>query len=238
MNLSLIKISTLSASFRYFSLSSSLSVAKFGKDEFPKKPNTPWINYYTKSLPACKQSFPHLSTGEHMRKISTDWKKLPENEKGKFQAIYENEKLVYAKKLESVPKEVLEERKRSKRVENNDKQIMKDKRSAEAQLKNLLTSLNKPKKNLASYLLYCKDRRPQLASSLSSTDKVKQMAEEWNNVNSKTKELYEKKQKVLAEKYEKELEKWSIKMHKEGKNEEIAMAQMRVNETRKIAKSK
>ena len=242
MNFSLLQISkplsTLSTSFRHLSLSSSLSAIKFGKDDLPKKPKTPWVNYYTTNFPEFKQSFPYLSTAELMRKISTDWKKLPEKEKGKFQELYEKEKLVYAKKLEALPKEVLEEKKRSKRVEINDKQIMKDKKSAEAELKNLLTSLNKPKKSLTSYLLYCKDRRPQLASSLTNTDKIKQMAQEWNNLNAKTKEIYEKKQKVLAEKYVKELEMWSKKMHDEGKTEEIATAQMRVNETRKVANSK
>ena len=240
MNLSLIQISrplsTLSASFRHLSLSSSLSVSVPGKDEIPKNPNTPGVNYYTKSIPSSKKAFPNLRTGELMRKISTEWKKLPEKEKGKFQEIYKTEKLIYAKKLESLPKGVLEERKKSKKVENDDKKMIKDKRSAEADLRNLLTSLKKPKKNLTTFFLYCKDRRPQLATSLSSTDKIKQMAEEWNNSNAKIKELYEKKEKALAVNYTQEMEKWSMRMHEQGKTEEIAMAQMKVNKTRKFAK--
>ena len=240
MNLCLIQISKpLSASFRHISLSSSLSVAKLEKKDLPKRPSTPWVKYYTQNFPSSKISFPYLSTGELMKKISIDWKKLPEKEKGKFQELYENEKLLYAEKLASMPKEVIEDRKESKRLEKSDKQVMKNKRSAEEELRNLLTSLDKPKRGAgsSSFFLYCKDRRPQLANSLSNTDKVK-MGEEWNNANVKIKELYEKKWKVQAETHGKQLEKWSLKMQEEGRNEEIALAQIKVNKARKITNSK
>ena len=125
MNLCLIQISKpVSASFRHLSLSSSLSVAKLEKEYLPKRPSTPWVKYYTQNFPSGKVSFPYLSTGELMKKISIDWKKLPEKEKGKFQEIYENEKLLYAKKLASMPKEVIEDRKESKRLEKSYKQAM------------------------------------------------------------------------------------------------------------------
>ena len=201
MNLCLIQISKpVSASFRHLSLSSSLSVAKLEKEYLPKRPSTPWVKYYTQNFPSSKISFPYLSTGELMKKISIDWKKLPEKEKGKFQEIYENEKLLYAKKLASMPKEVIEDRKESKRLEKSDKQVMKNKRSAEEELRTLLTSVDKPKRGAgSSFFLYCKDRRPQLANSLSNTDKVKQ---------------------------------------EEGRNEEIALAQIKVNKSRKITNSK
>jgi len=241
MNLCLIQISKpLSASFRHLSLSSSLSVSKLEKEDLPKRPSTPWVRYYTQNFPSSKVSFPYLSTGELMKKISIDWKKLPEKEKGKFQEIYENEKLLYAKKLASMPKEVIEDRKESKKLEKSDKQAMKNKRSAEEELRTLLTSLDKPKRGAgsSSFFLYCKDRRPQLGNSLSNTDKVKQMGEEWNNANVKIKELYEIKWKVNAETHEKELEKWSQKMQEEGRNEEIALAQIKVNKARKIANFK
>ena len=58
------------------------------------------------------------------------------------------------------------------------------------------------------------------------------MGEEWNNANVKIKELYEKKWKVQAETHGKQLEKWSLKMQEEGRNEEIALVQLKVNKAR------
>merc|ERR1719312_84966 len=59
----------------------------------------------------------------------------------------------------------------------------KELRKAKKEKKDLLDSLNKPKRPLSSYILYTMDRRPQLPSDMSSTDKVKKMGMEWKEAN-------------------------------------------------------
>ena len=239
---------SLSSSLRQLSLSYSL--LEKSPIDLPKKPPTPWINYYSQNYQPYKKSFPDLTTPELMRKISQDWAKVPSEEKSKLQALYHKQKEVYATKLAEVPQDQIDEAKAVKKAKQmekqdkeiekqaklNEKQTLKDKKSAESELKNLLTSLKKPKRPVSSYILYCMDRRPKLPDSLSATEKVKQMAEEWRESDRKTRERYEKKNKELVEMYEEELDSWSMRMHKEGKTEDIARAQTKVMQLRKSAK--
>merc|ERR1712179_289371 len=127
----------------------------------------------------------------------------------------------FKKKMEGVPQEMLMEMKAAKK----DKLEGKELRKAKQGKKNLLNSLNKPKRPLNAYMLYTLDRRPQLPSDMAHTDKMVKMGKEWKEANKQLKDFYEKKQSELAKKYEKDLEKWNMKMHKEGKLVEIANAE-------------
>jgi len=224
--------SSISSSFRFLSIS-PIFHEKFSTDGFPKKPPTPWINFYSNNYPAYRKSFPDLSTPELMRKISSEWSKVPEAEKSRLQALYLKEKENYAVKLAQVPQEMVDKAKDSKKS----KHLGKQKKSAEAELKSLFEKLKKPKKPLSAYMLYTMDRRPKLSANLSSTEKVKQMAAEWRQLSKQTKELYERKNKELLVKYEEDLEKWSMKMFEEGKNEEIAAIQSKVIKIEKSVKN-
>merc|ERR1712083_203756 len=109
-----------------------------------------------------------------------------------------------------------------------DKLEGKELRKAKQEKKNLLNSLNKPKRPLNAYMLYTLDRRVQLPSEMAHMDKMVKMGKEWKEANKQLKDFYEKKQAELAKKYEKDLEKWNIKMNMDGKLVEIADAEKRV----------
>eukprot|EP00092_Neocalanus_flemingeri_P075483 GFUD01093500.1.p1 GENE.GFUD01093500.1~~GFUD01093500.1.p1 ORF type:complete len:267 (+),score=84.77 GFUD01093500.1:81-881(+) len=223
-------IPCLSSSLRHFSISSALTVKS--PTEIPKKPNTPWVNFYVKNLPTFKKSYPDLPTTEVMRKVSHEWAKVPEQDKSKLKTLFQKEKETYAAKMAKVPEELIENVKAVKKTKKIERQNTQEKK----ELKDLLASLNKPKRPLSAYLLFCQDIRPRLtADGLVGTEIVRKMAVEWKQANTRNKELFEKKNEELVSKYVKELERWSKKMHEEGRNEEIVMAQSKVAKMRKTA---
>jgi len=221
---SLSNMSCLQISLRNLSLSSSVQLvqkAKVVPSGIPKKPATPWVNFYSKNFQTVKKSNPNLATAEIMRKISTEWAKVGEKEKEKMQALYVKDVESFKKKMEKVPQHKLEDLKIARKIKQTEKEV----RVSKQERKNLLISLNKPKKPLSSFFLYTIDRRPQLPTNLSAVEKTSKMAKEWRDANKQLKDFYEKKQAELAKKHEKDLEKWNMKMHKEGKLEEIAEAE-------------
>ena len=214
----------LSTAFRSLCLTTPAYQSHGAKAEIPKRPANPWITYYSKQYPAFKKSYPTLSSSDLMKKIHIDWLKLGESEKEKMQTVYRNELETYKRKMEEVPKEMLSERKSAKKNKVDGKEL----RKAKKEKKDLLDSLNKPKRPLSSYMLYTMDRRPQLPSDMSSTDKVKKMGMEWKEANKQLKDFYENKYAELSKNYEKDLEMWNAKMHRDGKLVEIADATKRV----------
>ena len=169
-----------------------------------------------------------------MRKISEEYKRLPEQDKAKMQQMYKKEMETYAIRLDKVPKEVMDKTKADKKS----KLLLKagGKKKADAELKILLESLNKPKRPGNAYFQFCMDMRPHLPTGMKATEQSKQLSKEWKQASKATKEKYEKYYSELVIKYEKELEKWSTKMHNQGKTEEIATVQKRLVQARKSAK--
>ena len=161
---------------------------------------------------------------------------MPEEDKAKMQKMYENEKDAYAIKLAKVPQEVLDNAKLTKADKKSKKVVSLCKREAEAELKSLLERLKKPKKPATAYVQFCFDMRPHLSANLKVTEKMKQLGKEWTQASNATKEKYENGNSEKLVKYQKELEKWSMKMHAQGKTEEIATAQMKVAQAKKSAK--
>jgi hypothetical protein len=99
--------------------------------EVPKKPNTPWLNYYTSNLPTYQKSFPELKIGQIMKKVAADWKMVPEEQKMSMKEAYEAEKVKWHKQMEAVPEEVKEAAANARRS----KKAITDTKSAASELK-------------------------------------------------------------------------------------------------------
>ena len=56
-------------SLRQISLSPSALKASPIVEEIPKKPSTPWVNYFTSKLPEFKKNNPNMRQPDIMRKI-------------------------------------------------------------------------------------------------------------------------------------------------------------------------
>ena len=51
--------------------------------EIPKRPNTPWVNFFKANLPEYKKKHPGAKVSDLMSKMSEEWKKLPAHKKVK-----------------------------------------------------------------------------------------------------------------------------------------------------------
>lgn len=76
--------------------------------QVPKKPNTPWLNFYMVNLPKYKKFHPEVKTGQLMKLISEEWKGVPEATKAPMVAIYEKEKAKYQQEMDRLPVDVVE----------------------------------------------------------------------------------------------------------------------------------
>merc|ERR1719350_806604 len=128
-------VPSLSSSFRHLSLTSTISAQKSGTVELPKKPRTPWVNFYTKNLSVYKKSNPTLSTPELMRKLSGEWAKVPEKDKSKMQEFYKKENEAYKAEMAEVPQGQLDNIKAAKKLKN----IKASVTSAKSELEKLQT---------------------------------------------------------------------------------------------------
>jgi len=195
--------------------------------EIPKKPNTPWVNFFKDNLPEYRKKNPGAKVSDLMPKISEEWKNLPAQKKDPMVAQYEAEKVKYQKLMDKVPEEVKEKAKAEKRQ----KKAIASGRSAAAELKDMLESLGKPKRPLSGYMLFSKDRRARMTASESQKsppDLIKMFAAEWKGLSEAQKQPYLDKYEKLKAEHDRVMEKWTEKMSREGKMAGILAAQARV----------
>ena len=76
--------------------------------QVPKKPNTPWLNFYMANLPKYKKSHPEVKTTQLKKLISEEWKGVPEDTKAPMVALYEKERAKYQQEMDRLPVDVVE----------------------------------------------------------------------------------------------------------------------------------
>jgi len=236
MNLPLTSLQTvrtipcLASSFRQLSVSPSMMLQL----DMPKKPMTPWITYYTKNFAAIKKSLPTVPTAQLMKKLSEDFKRMPEQEKAEMQQVYQKQMEMYSVKLAKVPQDVLDKMKSLKKAKRAMKAGSQGKTEALAELRSLQESLEKPKKPANPYIMFMNDRRSNMSSSgLIPAEQTKQLAKEWSQAGTAVKEKYDKAFAKLSAKYKKDLEKWNTEMNENGKIEELNAAQMKLTKAKR-----
>merc|ERR1712215_568130 len=84
----------LSNSFRSLSISPGM-YGRFSVEGIPKRPPTPWVSYVPKCYPSVKIKFPELDGPGLFKVISSEWAKVPDAQKSKFQTLYLKEKNNY-----------------------------------------------------------------------------------------------------------------------------------------------
>lgn len=195
--------------------------------EIPKKPNTPWVNFFKDNLPEYRKNNPGAKVSDLMSKISEEWKKLPAQKKDPMVAQYEADKVKYQKLMDKVPDEL----KQKAKAEKRQKKAIASGRSAVVELKDMLESLGKPKRPLSGYMLFSQDRRARMTASerqKSPSDLVKMFAAEWKGMSDAQKQPYLDKYEKLKAEHDRVMEKWTAKMSREGKMAGILAAQARV----------
>jgi len=200
----------------------------------PKKPNTPWMNFYSKNFPLVKDAFPNLPTSDIMKRVSLEWKKIPEAKKSQLKSLYMKEKDKFTKLMEKVPEEMLTKQKKEKA----DKKMSKDKLMLEKQLKELLEKLEKPSRPPSGYILFCSERRKTMSEEDRSSivQATKKMAGEWNVMDSTQRAYFVKRAETLKGEYQGAMEVWSKKVAEGGHMEHIHELQQKVDNIKKAAK--
>merc|ERR1712073_44304 len=108
-------------SLRQISLSPSVLRTATG-EEIPKKPATPWVQYFTAKLPEVKRNNPNMRQPDIMRKISQSWGQVSEQEKQRFQFIYDKEREIYQQKIAALSENVISSEKAIKAQKKASKQ--------------------------------------------------------------------------------------------------------------------
>jgi len=229
----------LVTSLRTLSLTCRMeNAAAAAESKIPKRPVSPWIRYYSANYALMKKTHPNLKTTEIMKQLSSKWNMLSDNQKTQFVTAYEKEKVMYESKVAKIPQAVLDEASN----ESAKKRLTKLKNTAQTELKELLTSLNKPSKPMNSYALYVSSQFKAKADkgvqdSSKTTDSMKSIAASWKLLTDQQKMPFTRKAEAAAEKYKKDLVTWTNKMNKMGKLDTImdaetklAMAKMKLKD--------
>jgi len=228
----LTKMNPLVSGVRHLSLAPSLLQAK-NIEEVPKRPVSPWLNYFKTQLPEYKKSNPNLAVPELMRKISAAWGQVSEQEKSKLQAMYLKEKELYQRKLAKVPEEVLANAKASK----DRKKASKQKVSAVNELKALYEKTKKPSRNISAYLFFVNDKRSQLPANMTPQENMKKLGLAWSNASESVRRQYEQKASQDLARYQRDLEAWQKKIETDGTKQIIIELQQKVSELNKRARN-
>jgi len=230
----------LVTSLRTLSLTCRMeNAAAAAESKIPKRPVSPWIRYYSANYALMKKTHPNLKTTEIMKQLSSKWNMLSDNQKTQFVTAYEKEKVMYESKVAKIPQAVLDEASK----ESAKKRLTKLKNTAQTELRELLTSLNKPSRPVNGYTLYVASQFKAKAgkgvqdSSKTSTDSMKSIAASWKLLTDQQKMPFIRKAEAAAEKYKKDLLTWTNKMNKMGKLDTImdaetklAMAKMKLKD--------
>lgn len=200
--------------------------------EMPKKPSTPWVQYFQAKMPEFKKNYPDMRQPDVMRKISESWAQVNEKEKEKFQFIYAKQKEIYQQKIAKLSEDVISSNKATKAQ----KRVTKSKKSAADELKQLLEETKKPKKPLTAYLLFSMDCRPKLPNTMSSQEKLKKIGNDWQNASDSVKDDYLAKQKANLDRFQTDLTAWNLRVEKMGYADKIAALQAKVSMLKKKSK--
>lgn len=200
--------------------------------EIPKKPSSPWVQYFQAKMPEFKRNYPDMRQPDVMRKISESWSQVSDKEKEKFKFIYEKEKEIYQQKIASLSDDVISSNKATKAK----KRATKSKKSAEDELKQLFEETDKPKKPLNAYLLFAIDSRAKLPKTMSAQEKIKKIGTDWQNASDSVKDGYMEKQKAVSDRYQKDISAWNVKVQKMGYAEKISALEEKVSMLKKKSK--
>jgi len=230
---------SLISSLRCLSLCTKLQNPAAPEIKMPKKPATPWIRFFAANLSKAKEVQPNTKNAEIMKKLSSKWKLMSENEKSPFVMAYEKEKEMYKLNVSRIPEKDLAEASKVKSQENAKKRAAKLKNKAQAELNKLLIELEKPSRPLGAYTLYVLKRSAQIKAASGHKDPkdvIKELGAEWTKMEDQQKLPYARDAIAASEKYKEDMAVWTSRMGKLGKLEVIMEAEKKLAVAKKNVK--
>ena len=81
-------------------LSKPIKIKKFKDPNRPKRPKTSYLYFCEEKRPLVKNQHPEFKVGEIMKELGKMWKELPEDDKAKYNDLYQQDKARYEEELE------------------------------------------------------------------------------------------------------------------------------------------
>ncbi|XP_030058964.1 transcription factor A, mitochondrial [Microcaecilia unicolor] len=201
--------SVMCSEVRWFSKSSS-------SDNHPKRPSTAYIRYSVEQRPIFKKQSPDLKFGELTRKIALAWNELPVSQKQPYEMaavadwqIYKEEMARYKAQLTPTQTAALREERRQKLAT---RKAIKKKRE--------LTMLGKPKRPRFGFNIFMSEHF-QEAKGISVQAKMKNLFEDWKQLENSQKQTYMQLAEDDKVRYENEMTAWEEQMIEVGREDLI-----------------
>jgi hypothetical protein len=191
----------------------------------PTKPKSAYLLFCQKEREKVKKEMNEEDVKDPKKVISAiakAWKKVSAKKKEMYQKKSDSLKSEYKKKLEEYKKN-----KPDLDSEDVEKDSKKRKRKGNTvkKKKKLKKDPNAPKKSMTSFMLFLKDRRPNILKkdpSLKVPEVTKRAGAEWNNLSVKEKKPYTKKAEELKKEYLKQKEKYDKKKMERELSEQLS----------------
>ena len=168
----------------------------------PKKPTTSYFCYMKERREAIKSKQPDIGNKEIISKMAEEWKKLSDQEKEKYNALANKDKIRYANEMKNyTPSE--EDKKSTKGKKGNTGKKAKKEKVEGA-----------PKKPLTAFFIFQNEKREEFKKKypdLAQKELVTKLSEAWKNLSEKDKKKYNDKNAEAKKQYEKDLKAFESK---------------------------
>lgn len=178
---------------------------------YPKKPMNSFIRYTKEKMNILRAEYPELKVTELLKRIGEQWRELPDAEKKIYEDAYKEEWKAYKEEVNRIHKALTP----AELAEINLQGLYKRKGIIK---KKELLMLGKPKKARTAYNIFLSE---YLSTSEGATnqEKWKSANENWRNLSSSQKLVYEQLAKDDKIRYANEIRSWEEQMIESGRSD-------------------
>ncbi|XP_023563141.1 transcription factor A, mitochondrial-like [Octodon degus] len=195
---------------------------------YPKKPLNSYVRFAKEKMNIIKAQNPDIKVTEVMKRIAEQWKELPNAEKKAYEDAYKVELKAYQEEMKRI-NEALTPAQRASLAENKIQKRLKRKEVIRKKNRELnsdpctcqeLSMLGKPKKARTAYNIFLSE---YIQSSEGATiqDKWKSAYENWKNMSSSQKQVYEQLAHDDRVRYYNEIKSWEEQMIEVGRSDVV-----------------
>ncbi|KAM6182278.1 transcription factor A, mitochondrial [Erethizon dorsatum] len=183
---------------------------------YPKKPVNSYIRFTREKISILKAQNPDMKLTELMKRIAEQWKELPDAEKKMYEDAYKVEWKAYKEEMDRIL-EALTPAQRASLAENKTQRLLKRKGIIK---KKELSMLGKPKRARTAYNIFLSEY-VQNCEGATIQAKWKSAHENWKNMPSSQKQVYEQLAQDDKIRYNNEIKSWEEQMIEVGRSDLI-----------------
>ncbi|XP_004858361.1 transcription factor A, mitochondrial [Heterocephalus glaber] len=181
---------------------------------YPKKPVNSYIRFTREKMNILRAQYPELKVTELAKRLGEQWKELSDAEKKMYEDAYKEEWKAYREEVNRIH-EVLTPAERKSLVESRAQRFFKGERVIK---KKELLMLGKPKRARTAYNIFLSEYLPTCEGATIQA-KWKSAHENWKNLSSSQKLVYEHLAKDDKIRYANEIRSWEERMIEDGRSD-------------------